>query len=48
VQRTAAPGEQASTLATVIYLADGKITRIQTYRSANEAWTAAGLGRPRP
>ena len=48
VKRSSDPEEQASTLATVIYLADGRITRIQTYRSANEAWTAAGLGRPRP
>ena len=34
-------------LASVVHFADGKIKRIHTYRDANDAWTAAGLGRPR-
>lgn len=45
---TTTTSEQTSPLASVVYLAQGKITRIQTYRSANDAWAAAGLGRPRP
>jgi len=48
VKRGATDAEQTVPLASLIHIAHGKITRIQTYRSVNDAWTAAGLGRPRP
>lgn len=39
--------EESRPLASVIYFNAGAVSRIHTYRDANDAWVASGLGRPR-
>jgi ketosteroid isomerase-like protein len=36
-----------ASLCSVIQFEDGRIKQIHTYRDPNDAWSAAGLGRPR-
>jgi ketosteroid isomerase-like protein len=38
--------EVTGQLASVIRFEEGKVKRIHTYRGANDAWVAAGLGHP--